>query len=58
MSQASVWTTFLKHCGRGEGRGNTTCPKSVSRLRFLNIAVEVKAVGTPRVPSQCLDYVS
>ena len=28
LSRASLPTTFLKNCGRGESLGKTTCPKT------------------------------
>ena len=49
----SVYTTFLKHCVRGEGLQTTTYDKTVVGCRQghapCNIVLEVKASGPPHV---------
>ena len=37
--RATLSTTFLKHCGRGESLGSTTCHKSVVEVSMGMLSV-------------------
>ena len=59
LSRASITTTFLKNCGRGESLGTTTCLTTVAGEKHghaaCKVVIEVEVLGPPHVSQLWLE---